>query len=111
MENHGFDSLSSIEKSLLPEIIEDLMTEQMREWGDLQLEGDLFRVMRFGHIVKGYGRQYRMEELAEWGRKVEAAAQEIDREVLKALLPDFPMMVEKTALAVKKWLSDRQKKD
>ena len=71
---------------LVPEFIEQWMTDLTVNWADLRTRGDLEEFRRFGHTIKGSFLQFGFAELSRVGKEVMHDAETGDWEGAEARL-------------------------
>jgi len=103
-EDNPFDKLSETERQLVPEVISELENNMMEVWKKFEDFSDMYSLKRFGHSVKGFGRQYRLSDLADWGKIIEDAADQNDISILAKYLPIYPIVVKASRQKADRWL-------
>ncbi|MCP4130269.1 MAG: response regulator [bacterium] len=86
-------SLSPEMKSRLPRLLERLETEFMGNWELVKKTMIFSGILDFAAEVMELGEEFRLEPLAEWGKKLREAAQGFDVERVRVRLGSFPGLV------------------
>ncbi len=82
------------EKKLLPTLAKELKGSYEETWQRLNRATNISEVKRFGHSLKGIGRQFRISILTDWGKKLESAAERMDLEEMMKHFKTYPQLAE-----------------
>jgi HPt (histidine-containing phosphotransfer) domain-containing protein len=79
----------SVDRTWIFQISEGIRNEYLPQLRALIAENEATALRRFGHTMKGLGRQFQLDALAEWGETFEKSAEAFHPEALQQQFEQF----------------------